>query len=275
MLSINTNLNAQNAANQIANSQKAINTASERLTTGLRINNSADDVSGMGLASRLAKTSTQTAQYTENASNGISLLQTADAAYKQQAELTARLGELAFKAENGSNSTEDRALIQKEFDQLTEELQRNYDNAEYNGTNIFDGGMGVSIAVGEGTDNQIDVNLTDTQDLITALQAVVLDGHADGDEWVTAVHEIIENFADEVTNARADIGAVQNRLEFTTQNLQAYKQNIDASLSLTQDTDYAQETTNLAKANVLKNASQSMLSQANQSMDDVVNKLLN
>ncbi|CAH7367602.1 Flagellin [Vibrio chagasii] len=275
MLSINTNLNAQNAANQIANSQKAINTASERLTTGLRINSSADDVSGMGLASRLAKTSTQTAQYTENASNGISLLQTADAAYKQQAELTARLAELAFKAENGSNSVEDRALIKKEFDQLANELQRNYDNAEYNGTNIFDGGMDISIAVGEGAGNQIDIILTDTQAAITAVKAIVFEGHDDGDVWSTAVHSVIDALAKDVTDARADIGAVQNRLEFSTQNLQAYKQNIDASLSLTQDTDYAQETTNLAKANVLKNASQSMLSQANQSMDDVVNKLLN
>lgn len=280
MLSINTNLNAQNAATQISNTQNAVNTASERLTTGLRINKAGDDVAGMGLASRLEKTSTQTAQYLENASNGISLIQTADAALKQQADLVARMQELAFKAENGTNSADDIALIDKEFAQLGAEIARNTEGASYNGTNLLKGGLDKSIAVGEGNANQVGVKIAASVEqpkIVNADGTMVLkltDARTDADEWKTAVHDILDGFSKELTNQRADLGASQNRLEFTTQNLQSYKQNIDSSLSLTKDADYAAETTNLAKAKVLKSASQSMLSQANQSMEDVVNKLL-
>ncbi|MDK9793932.1 flagellin [Vibrio sp. D431a] len=280
MLSINTNLNASNASTQIANSQKAVNTASERLTTGLRINKAGDDVAGMGLATRLEKSSTQTAQYMENAANGVSLIQTADAAIKQQQELVARMQELAYQAENGTNSAKDIELINKEFEQLGKELHRNTKSVEYNGTKLLDGSLDASIAVGEGTANQVGVKVgasTEKVKIVDANGDMVLkltDARADADAWKTDVHDVLQGFQDELTGQRADLGAAQNRLEFTTQNLQSYKQNIDSSLSLTKDADYAAETTNLAKAKVLKSASQSMLSQANQSMEEVVQKLL-
>ncbi len=281
MLSIATNLNAQQAATGISNAQNDVNKASERLTTGLRINSASDDVSGMGLATRLEKTSNQTAQYIENATNGISLIQTADAALEQQQDLIMRMQDLAFKAENGTNSTEDVALIQKEFDALALELERNTAAAEYNGINLLDGTMDTTIAIGQGDDNQIGVTVpaagTDLTNVISG-GTVAIDlkpaTHGDADTYKTEVHDKLQDYADYVTETRASLGASQNRLEYSTQNLQSYKQNIDASLSNTQDADFAVETSNLAKANVLKSASQSMLSQANKDLEDVVNKLL-
>ncbi|MDK9795257.1 flagellin, partial [Vibrio sp. D431a] len=229
MLSINTNLNASNASTQIANSQKAVNTASERLTTGLRINKAGDDVAGMGLATRLEKASTQTAQYMENAANGVSLIQTADAALKQQQELTARMQELAYQAENGTNSTKDVELIQKEFDQLAKELLRNTESVEYNGTKLLDGNLNASIAVGEGTDNQVSIavagdnavgSAAGTATIVDEDGAVVIkltdvDGDGDattkatGDQWKTAVHDVLQGYQDHLTSQRADLGAAQ------------------------------------------------------------------
>ncbi|MDK9790587.1 hypothetical protein, partial [Vibrio sp. D431a] len=227
MLSINTNLNASNASTQIANSQKAVNTASERLTTGLRINKAGDDVAGMGLATRLEKASTQTAQYMENAANGVSLIQTADAALKQQQELTARMQELAYQAENGTNSTKDVELIQKEFDQLAKELLRNTQSVEYNGTKLLDGNLSASVAVGEGTDNQVGISVAGNANVgaaggkiiddkgVVAIKLTDVDGDGDattkatGDQWKTAVHDVLQGYQDHLTSQRADLGAAQ------------------------------------------------------------------
>lgn len=284
MLSINTNLNAQNAATQIGRANQAVMDASEKLTTGKRINKSADDVSGAALAGRLENSSAKTAQFIKNANDGINMIQAADNAIKQQQDLTARMQELAFKAENGTNTDEDKDLIQKEFDQLAAELHRNTGNAEFNGQKVLDGNLDAAINVGTGAGNQIGVKVDGsakaeldkvaTYDPTTGVATPVTKFTAIStpDDW-KAAHEQLQSLADEYASDRADIGAAQNRIEFSVKNLEGTKQNLDKTLSAAQDTDFASETAELAKAKVLAKTSQTMLSQANKSVEEVTSLL--
>lgn len=290
MISINTNLNAQQASTQIGRANKAIESASEKLTTGLRINKSADDVSGAALANRLANNSAKTAQFIKNANDGINLIQASDNSVKQQQALVSRMQELAFKAENGTNTDADTKLIQKEFDQLAKEIVRNETGAEFNGKKILDGKLSASINVGSGDKNQIKVEIKpagaarsaivgDDGTVALSLSATGAAGKAGaatartGDSWKTDVHDKLQSLAEYYNNTRADLGAAQNRLEFTTKNLEGTKQNIDRTLSATQDTDFAAETAELAKDKVLSKTSQAMLSQSTKSLEDVTQLL--
>ncbi|KDM90881.1 flagellin [Photobacterium galatheae] len=283
MLSINTNLNANQAATQIGRANQAVQSSSEKLTTGLRINKSADDVSGAALANRLENSSAKTAQFIKNANDGINMIQAADNAIKQQQDLVARMQELAYKAENGTNTADDQSLIQKEFDQLGKELARNVQGAEFNGKKLLDGSLNAAINVGTGTNNQINVALGATKglaDIVTiAADAtngdplLALKGHADGDTWKTEVHDKLDALAKGYAEQRADLGASQNRIEFSIKNLEGTKQNLDKTLSSAQDTDFAAETAELAKAKVLAKTSQTMLSQANKSVEEVTQLL--
>ena len=283
MLSITTNLNANQAATSIGRAHQSVHSSSEKLTTGMRINKSADDVSGAALANRLANSSSKTAQFIKNANDGINMIQAADNAIKQQQDLVARMQELAFKAENGTNVAEDQALIQKEFDQLGKELARNVQGAEFNGKKLLDGSLNAAINVGTGTNNQINVALGATAGLagVVTIAAdatngdplLALTGHADGDAWDTEVHTKLNELAKGYADQRADIGASQNRIEFSIKNLEGTKQNLDKTLSSAQDTDFASETAELAKAKVLAKTSQTMLSQANKSVEEVTQLL--
>ncbi|ELP5898448.1 hypothetical protein QTV49_000322 [Vibrio vulnificus] len=283
MLSITTNLNANQAATSIGRANQAVQSSSEKLTTGMRINRSADDVSGAALANRLANSSSKTAQFIKNANDGINMIQSADNAIKQQQDLVARMQELAYKAENGTNVAEDQALIQKEFNQLGKELARNAQGSEFNGKKLLDGTLNAAINVGTGTNNQINVALGATAGLAAVVTIaadatngdplLTLTGHADGDAWKAAVHDKLDALAKGYSDQRADIGAAQNRIEFSIKNLEGTKQNLDKSLSSAQDTDFAAETAELAKAKVLAKTSQTMLSQANKSVEEVTQLL--
>lgn len=280
MLSINTNLNAQNAAVQIGNAQKSLTSASEKLTTGSRINKAADDVSGAALANRLSASSTKTAQFIKNAQESINMIQTADGAIKQQQDLVARMQELAYKAENGTNTTEDRELVQKEFDQMALELERNIKTAEFNGQKLLDGTLSVSVVVGEGVDSQMSVAVATLSDVAALVDtgvgsALDISGTlpADADAWKTDIHDLLSAAATQLNEVRSDLGSAQNRLEFTVSNLETTKGNIDSSLSFAQDTDFAVETATLARAKVLNSASQAMLSQANKQAEEVTQLL--
>lgn len=283
MLSITTNLNANQAATSIGRANQAVQSSSEKLTTGMRINKSADDVSGAALANRLANSSSKTAQFIKNANDGINMIQAADNAIKQQQDLVARMQELAYKAENGTNVAEDQALIQKEFDQLGKELARNAQGSEFNGKKLLDGKLNAAINVGTGTNNQINVTIGSTAglDAVVTIAAddkngdplLALTGHADGDTWKAEVHDKLNALAKGYADQRADIGASQNRIEFSIKNLEGTKQNLDKTLSSAQDTDFASETAELAKAKVLAKTSQTMLSQANKSVEEVTQLL--
>ncbi len=273
MLSINTNLNANQAMTQIGQANAKVQSASEKLTTGLAINKSADDVSGAALASRLENSVTKTSQFIKNANDGINMIQAADNAIKQQQELIARMQELAYKAENGTNTTDDTDLIQKEFNQLAAELARNETGAEFNGKALLDGTLDVAINVGSGTANQIAVTLGTPAGLAAVTGGLVLSGHADGDAWQTAVHDMLEAAASDYAGQRADIGASQNRIEFSVANLEGTQANLETTLSAAQDTDFAEQTAELAKAKVLSKTSQTMLSQANKSLEEVTQLL--
>ncbi|ELP6119139.1 TPA: flagellin FliC [Vibrio vulnificus] len=278
MLTINTNLAAQTAATNAGRASQGVQESSERLTTGLRINKAADDVSGAALANRLETNANKTAQFIKNANDGVNMIQAADSALQAQQDVVQRMQELAFKAENGTNVAEDQALIQKEFDQLAKELVRNQKTAEFNGKPLINGTLSAAINVGTGADNQIDVAVkaTDISKVVAVADgtvAMALTGHADAAAWKAEVHDHLSAIAKGYNEQRADLGAAQNRLEFTTKNLESTHSNLTASLSATQDTDFAAETSELAKQKVLAKAGQAMLSQANKAPEEVTQLL--
>ena len=279
MLTINTNLAAQTAATNAGRANEGVRESSERLTTGLRINKAADDVSGAAMANRLETNANKTAQFIKNANDGVNMIKAADSALQAQQEVVQRMQELAFKAENGTNVADDQALIQKEFDQLAKELVRNAKTAEFNGKPLIDGSLSAAINVGTGANNQIDiaVGATDITGVIAADGTMAMElksaTHADAATWKTEVHDKLATIAKGYNEQRADLGAAQNRLEFTTKNLENTHGNLTASLSATQDTDFAAETSELAKQKVLAKAGQAMLSQANKAPEEVTQLL--
>lgn len=271
MLSINTNLSAQSASNQIGTTQDKLNSSMEKLTTGSSINRSADDVSGSALSSRFETFANRTDQYIRNAEDGTNMIQTFDGALEQTDDLIQRMKVLGTQAQNGTNTATDRGLIQKEFDQLSDEVTRNANASNYNGITMLDtAGTTADVVVGAGIDNV--VSLTSADFTATGLGIDAIDlatGFADADAWKAGVDDLLDAASASVNDKRAEFGSVQNRLEFTVSNLENVSENTSSALSNLQDTDFASETAELAKQKVLAATSQAMLSQANEQADTV------
>lgn len=267
MLSVNTNINAQSAANQTGATQKNLGSAMEKLTTGLRINRAADDVAGTALASRFETFANRNEQYVRNAEDGINMIQTFEGALKQTESLLQRMKELATQAENGTQTVDDQALIQKEYDQLSAEITRNAEAASYNGIKLLGAAPTTptaDIVVGQGTANVITVNAVATDAATLLVDVVALTGHATSDDWKTNVHDVLDAASTVINDARADMGAQQNRLDFAITNLTNVGENASQALSSLRDTDFASESAELSKQQVLAQTSQAMLKQANQ-----------
>lgn len=271
MLSINTNLSAQSASNQIGTTQDKLNSSMEKLTTGSSINRSADDVSGSALSSRFETFANRTDQYIRNAEDGTNMIQTFDGALEQTDDLIQRMKVLGTQAQNGTNTATDRGLIQKEFDQLADEVTRNANASNYNGITMLDtAGTTADVVVGAGIANV--VSLTSADFTATGLGIDAIDlatGFADADAWKAGVDDLLDAASASVNDKRAEFGSVQNRLEFTVSNLENVSENTSSALSNLQDTDFASETAELAKQKVLAATSQAMLSQANEQADTV------
>lgn len=269
MLSVNTNINAQSAANQTGATQRNLGSSMEKLTTGLRINRAADDVAGTALASRFESFANRNEQYVRNAEDGINMIQTFEGALKQTESLLQRMKELATQAENGTQTADDQALIQKEYDQLSSEITRNAEAASYNGIKMLGAAPTTAtadIAVGQGNANVITVNAVDTTAATLAVDVLVLDSATNptADDWKTNVHDVLDAATKTVNDARADMGAQQNRLDFAITNLTNVGENASQALSSLRDTDFASQSAELSKQQVLAQTSQAMLKQANE-----------
>ncbi len=271
---INTNISAIRAANASASASKMLGTAMERLSTGKRINSAKDDAAGLAIATSMTAQVRGMNQGIRNANDGISLAQTADGAVTEVSNMLQRVRELATQSASGTYAdATDRAYMQTEVDELTAQIDQVITNTKFNGVAMFVGTT-ASVKI------QTGANAADTVYLVMAdLTALAASGGAAGSYDVstaTAANTLLTTLdteLDSISSARSSLGAGQNRLESVVNNLTSNVTNLSDARSRIEDADYSSETTAMAKAQILSQASTAMISQANQSQQNVLSLL--
>jgi len=266
---INTNTSALRATNSAVAAGKMLGTAMERLSSGKRINSAADDAAGLAISNSMTSQIRGMQQGIRNANDGISLAQTAEGALNEVTNMLQRIRELAVQAGSDTYADTDRTNIQAEVTQLSEQIGQIVTNTEFNGTALLTTSTAVSVLAGANDSDVIDLTMTDLSAIGSATYTVT---GTDGSGARTALTAIDANL-ETVSTARATLGAGQNRLQSAVNNLTNVSTNLSDARSRIQDTDYSQETTALAKAQILGQASTAMLAQANQSQQNVLSLL--
>jgi flagellin len=273
MTVINTNISALRAQNgsRVANQQ--LQTAMERLSSGQRINSAKDDAAGLAIASSMTAQIRGMNQGIRNANDGISLAQTAEGALTEVGNMMQRMRELAVQSTNGTYQATDLANITAEQDALAAQIASVINNTTFNGKNLFATDTNdITVQAGANASDSITITLPDLS--TTAAITGVVDFTA-GSEKMAAGTTLAKFDAalGAVSTTRANLGAAQNRLESAVNNLTSNVQNLSDARSRIQDTDFSAETTNLAKAQILSQASTAMLAQANQTQQGVLQLL--
>ena len=269
---VRTNTMGINANRQLNMNNSAVAKSLEKLSSGFRINRAGDDASGLAISEKMKAQIKGLEQASANAQDGISLVQTAEGATTEIHNMLNRMVELATKSANGTYSDDvDREAIQAEVDSLMEEIDRITDSTNFNGTTLLDGTMtSLTLQIGAEAADSLTVDCT-------SLKAtdLGLDGLTSISNPTTANQAIstIKSAIDTVSKARAGLGAIQNRLEYTINNLDTTAENMTAANSRIRDTDMAKEMMNYTKMNVLTQAAQAMLAQANQQPQSVLQLL--
>ncbi|AEE22210.1 flagellin domain protein [Glaciecola sp. 4H-3-7+YE-5] len=262
-LFVNTNVPSLNAQRQLFNSGASLNTSFERLSSGFRINRAADDAAGLQISDRLTTQIQGLDQAARNANDAISLAQTAEGALGEVTSSLQRIRQLAVQSQNGINSDADRAALQKEVSALKSEITRISTDTQFGTTDILVGTFSASFLVGANGNQNISVNLSRNDGFgaaglnIDNLNVDTVDGASAA---LTAISEAISV----VGGVRADLGALQNRFQSTIRNLSNISENISSARSRIRDTDFAAETAELTRNQIIQQASLSVLSQANQ-----------
>ena len=255
-MSINTNLNSLNAQRNTSMTQNSLATSMQRLSSGLRVNSAKDDAAGLAISDRMNAQIKGMNVAIRNANDGISLAQTADGALGTVTDTLQRMRELAVQAANGSNGTSDRANLDTEYQQLSAEITRLATATKFNGNAIIGAGAGAQVfQVGANTGDTLTVTTTALTTVAGSLTSV-----ANANTALTA----IDTKLDAVNTDRATYGAAINRFGFAVSNLQISAENQAAARSRIVDADFATETANLSRAQILQQAGTAMVAQANQ-----------
>ena len=261
---INTNVPSLQAQSNLNRTNAGLNQALERLSSGKRINGAKDDAAGIAIASRFTSQIRGYNQGTRNAADAISLTQTAEGAYDEISNNLQRIRELAVQSANATNSTTDRAALNTEVKQLQQEITR-VSKTEFNGVAVI-GGSATSFQFQVGPDaggaNRIKVTTKNTAS-ITGYKSAISDGSVSAVSEASKMIEAVDNMLQSVNTERATLGAVQNRFDSVIRNGENAVANLSASRSRIEDADFAAETANLTKFQILQQAGTSVLSQAN------------
>jgi flagellin len=255
---INTNMMSLNSQRALDNSQQSMRRSVERLSSGLRINRAQDDAAGLAISERITSQIRGLSQAMRNANDGVSMLQTTEGAMQEITNSLQRMRELAVQAANGTVSQKDKGSLQEEYAALAEEIDRITTSTEFNGTQVLTGSSSVTLQVGfqNAADNLITITMAD----LTALTSLADDIGADAARAALAK---LDADIDTITSERAKLGAVQNRLESTVRNVANVIENQSAARSRIRDADFAAETANLTRTQILQQAGTAMLAQAN------------
>lgn len=272
MMRINTNIVSQRTQENLRINQEKLSKSMNRLSSGKRINSSADDAAGLAVATRMEVKSSGLGIASRNSADAISMLETAEAAMNSVQSILQRMHDLALQAANGTYSDSDKALYQKEFKQLQSEIDHIAKNTNFNGIAMLsETNTTISIQASDQSGDQIALHFKGVgiDDLGVGSSINIGPGVDD----MEAEIRIMESAMNELSEARADLGASLNRFEFNVTNLNNQQINTDAAASRIQDADMAAETSEMTKAKILSEASVSMLTQANQT-PQMISKLL-
>ena len=278
-LQINTNVAALNAYRNLSGTQTSMQTSLERLSSGLRINRAADDAAGLAISEKLRGQVNGLNQAQANAQDGVSLIQTAEGGLNETHSILQRMRTLAVQSASDTNTDADRGQIQKEVAALQTELDGISTRTEFNGKKLLNGDADAAVSGNTALTLQIGANTGQTMTVsvqnmgATALGVHTASVNMSTQTGATAALTAIDTAIGKVSTQRADLGALQNRLTHTINNLGVSAENLAASESRIRDTDMAKEMTNFTRSQILQQAGVSMLAQANQSSQSVL-KLL-
>lgn len=290
------NLQAANTNRMLGANVKAVSKSTEKLSSGYQVNRAADDAAGLSISEKMRNQIRGINQSVKNAEDGVSLIQTAEGNMSEIHSILQRMGELATKAANDVNASVDRKAIQDEIGELAKEIDSISTKAAFNGTKLLNGqfsGKQLQVGAVQGENMEITIKKMSASMLLGVKGSVIAGIKASaGLSWAVAAGAIDEKHMNMFTHsgasaamklitsaiktvsaARSELGAKQNRLEYTIDNLENYSENLTSAESQIRDTDMATEMTNYTKNNILQQAAQSMLAQANQSTQGVLSLL--
>jgi flagellin len=282
---INTNLNSLTAQRNLSTSQSSLATSMQRLSSGLRVNSAKDDAAGLAISERMTAQVRGMNVAIRNANDGISLVQTAEGALSKVGDSLQRMRELAVQSRNSTNSSSDKDSLDKEFGELAKEIQRVIGGTTFNGQNVIGSNAGtLTIQVGANTKSDDNIDLVTTNMGAAAEITSVAGTDNTGNSRAsigsaansTAVGTVIDNIdkaIDFVNSQRATLGASQNRFDAVISNLQISVENQSAARSRITDADFASETANLSRSQILQQAGNAMVAQANQLPQQVLSLL--
>ena len=295
MAVVNTNANASIAQNALARNERAMNTAMERLSTGQRINSASDDAAGLAIGSRMTSQIRGLETGIRNAADAISMISTADGALIEVTNMLQRMRELALQASNGTTTEADRNYLNAEYQNLVSEIERIAVNTQWNGRAILDGSANatgdstVAFQVGANGGQTIAVNFGnisqdsgsgatvfetfETSGTMTAGAFISAETTASAITTATSAITAIDSAITAVNSQRATFGAAMNQLTYAVDNLSNVRVNAEASRSRIMDADYALETSELARTQIISQAGTAMLAQANQLPQTVLSLL--
>ncbi|MFT5277758.1 MAG: flagellin [Granulosicoccus sp.] len=266
---VNTNQSALNAQRQLMNSSTSLNTSFERLSSGFRINRASDDAAGLQISERMTSQINGLDQAVRNANDAISLTQTAEGALSETTNSLQRIRQLAIQAQNGINSSADRVALNTEVSALKTEISRISTDTQFNGVDLLKGGFSAAFLVGANSGQTISVNLSggSLPGSITGfstgglgLATTQIDTFANASAAIDDIDAALSG----IGSVRADLGALTNRFQSTIRNLSNISENVSGARSQIRDTDFASETAELTRNQIIQQASTTILSQANQ-----------
>ena len=278
MTVINTNTGSLYAQQAMTSNARGLSTVMQQLSTGKRINNAVDDVAGMAISTRLTSQIRGLNQAVRNTNDGISLIQTAEGATEQVTNMLQRMRELAVQASNDTNNSSDRSYLNLEFQALTSQIGNIANYTQWNGADVLNKKGGASgtftFQVGANSGQSISIAFSNmTTDANKGVLSDVASQAITSTSASSAALGVIVSALDTVSLERSKMGAVISRLQFTSDNLANVSAKAQESRSRIEDTDYSQATTELAKRNIIQQAAQAMLAQANQAPQAVLQLL--
>jgi flagellin len=276
-MTINTNMASLNAQRNLSKTQGAMNQSLQRLSSGLRINSAKDDAAGLAISTRFTAQIRGLNASVRNANDGISLLQTSEGAMQEVTNILQRMREIGVQASNDTYSTNDRTSLNDEVTQLTAEITRISAATQFNGIQLLDGTGGVrSFQIGAnsgagatGSTQSISVTMANVSATALSVGTVAVTSVTAANALLSAVDTAL----DTISSARSTLGAVQNRMQSTISNLMNVSENLSAANGRIMDADFAAETANMTKQQILSQAGVAMLAQAKQLPQQVLELL--
>lgn len=263
-------MQAINAHRQLGINATAQSKSIEKLSSGLRINRAGDDAAGLSISEKMRAQIRGLNQASRNAQDGISLIQTAEGALNETHAILQRMRELAVQAANDTYVDNDRSYIQAEIKQLTAEINRIASTTEFNTQKLLDGTyIGKKFQIGANANQMVTLSITSMESSALKIDNIQVNSYVNANQAISTINGAISI----VSKERSNLGAIQNRLEHTIKNLDTAAENLQASESRIRDVDMAKEIMQFSKLNILNQAAQTMLAQANQNPQSVLQLL--